>query len=103
MANEIEIPERYSFTENEREQIRIIYKKLGDGESITPEEAELMAIFERQDALMSDYYQQLQTRLETQMQADLLEAHATAQTARANFRELATAAKARFERLSNGD
>lgn len=76
------------FTREERNIIDGVYKKLENGETITPDEAVLYAKFEAFKAVRSDEQEEKRKALQEQRDVSIANAHDIANTAKANLIEL---------------
>lgn len=76
------------FTREERNIIDGVYRKLENGETITPDEAVLYAKFEAFKAIRSDEQAEKRKALQEQRDVSIANAHEIADIAKANLAEL---------------
>lgn len=76
------------FTREERNIIDGVYRKLENGETITPNEAVLYAKFEAFKAVRSDEQEEKRKALQEQRDVSIANAHDIANTTKANLIEL---------------
>lgn len=76
------------FTKEERNTIDGVYRKIENGETITPDEAVLYARFEAFKALRSDEQEEKRKTLQEQRDVSIANAHEIADIAKANLAEL---------------
>lgn len=87
----------FDFTESERHEIDTIYKLIGNGETLTTEQANLYARFEAYKAVRNQENQAEIERITLEAQTNVTNSNLLAQTALSNMNELHSAAMARYE------